>query len=93
MFVMLICHIERSEISQTLPLPCGGGLRGWVKIHHYKNSCKSQNLIKKICHCEIRRSRIVAIHTESSLRVLAKGKAKQSKSHDFKKQIKSMFQN
>ncbi|MGX3010024.1 hypothetical protein ACWIUD_00470 [Helicobacter sp. 23-1044] len=27
----IFCHIERSEISQILPLPCGGGLRGWVK--------------------------------------------------------------
>ncbi|MGX2982564.1 hypothetical protein [Helicobacter sp. 23-1045] len=27
-----ILRIERSEISQILPLPCGGGLRGWVRI-------------------------------------------------------------
>ncbi|MGX3011579.1 hypothetical protein ACWIUD_08505, partial [Helicobacter sp. 23-1044] len=31
---------------QKFPLPCGGGLRGWVKSHRF---CKSQNLCKFLC--------------------------------------------
>ncbi|MGX3011763.1 tRNA (guanosine(46)-N7)-methyltransferase TrmB, partial [Helicobacter sp. 23-1044] len=73
------CHTEQGEVSQSLPLPCGGGQRGWVDSANAESDKKNGENIAESA-------------LDLSLRGESQDSPKQSKSIcHFERSEKSLF--